>query len=86
MSSDQSYLPVRHNQPRTTALAPVGFAHRNAPAAFMGGLQRQVNLDAGPQLRFEGRISRTTRFPVEAAIAMSAPRSQRLGHHVDMHC
>jgi hypothetical protein len=86
MSTNQSYLPVSRDEPRITALAPVGFAHRNAPVVFMGGSPRHAILDSGPQLRFEGRVSRATRFPVEAAIAMNAPRGQRLGHHVDMHC
>lgn len=86
MSSDHDFLQVPHNEPHTTTLAPVGFANRNAPVAFMGSLQRQASVEAGPQLRFEGRVSRMTRFPVEAAIAMNAPRGQRVGHHIDMHC
>lgn len=69
-----------------TGLAPVAFAHRTAPVIFMGRTPSTAGFNDGPGLRFEGRITRGTRFPVEAAIAMNDPRSRRLGHHVDMHC
>jgi hypothetical protein len=86
MSTSRNNLPAVANPRPGTRLAPVAFAHRTAPVAFMGRPPTTVGLDEGPTLRFAGRITRSTRFPVEAAIAMNDPRSRRLGHHVDMHC
>lgn len=86
MSSSRNTLPIPAPNRPGTHLAPVAFAHRTAPVAFMGRMPAPAIEDQGPGLRFEGRITRANRFPVEAAIAMNEPRGRRLGHHVDMHC
>ncbi len=86
MSISRNTLPVPAIQRPGTQLAPVAFAHWTAPVAFMGRAPAVLSRDEGPGLRFDGRITRATRFPVEAAIAMNEPRARRLGHHVDMHC
>jgi hypothetical protein len=82
MSHSRNQLPVPFGAMPRTTLAPVAFAHRTAPVEFMGRVVQ--NRDDG--LRFEGRMTRQLRFPVEAALAMNEPRGRRVGHHVDMHC
>ena len=86
MSSPRNTFPVPAGPRQGTGLAPVGFAHRTAPAVFLGRGNTPARNESGDGLRFEGRVTRPGRFPVEAALAMNDPRALRLGHHVDMHC
>lgn len=86
MSTSRNNLPIVATPRAGSQLAPVAFAHRTAPVTFMGRTPSVPGYGDDPGLRFEGRVTRSTRFPVEAAIAMNDPRSRRLGHHVDMHC
>lgn len=81
-----NYPVTRRPEPGTDIIrAPVAFGHRTAPVAFAGQVLRPMPPD-GNGFRFEGRVTRSTRFPVEAALAMNEPRSGRVGYHVDMHC
>ena len=77
------HYPVPVHATRSSMTAPVPFGHRQAPVAFAGALSYDSPRD---NLRFEGRITRTSRFPVEAALAMNEVRLGRVGHHVDTRC
>ena len=80
-----SQYPVPMKATRASTGVPVPFGHRNVPAMFAGGTlisQREPRED----LRFAGRVTRSNRFPVEAALAMNEVRVGRMGHHVDTRC
>ncbi len=81
MSVNQFPVPVKSARGSTGVLVP--FGHRNVPAILAG-----LTLVGQPRedLRFAGRMTRPTRFPVEAALAMNEVRAGRMGHHVDTRC